>query len=321
MDAAGGAAGIARGIARAHHGHAHLARCDEGLAVGDAFAGLEVAHLQQGGAHFHDGFQTRAAFLPGRAPEGIAAVEREARAAELEAALGPAHGPGRVGQGALEGRVGRPQAVGHGRELFQLAAGEIFLFRHVGTGEVRDGQGGLEAGAGAQAFQQGRDVFRAEAQAAHARIQLDGHAPGIGGAAQGGGLFQGLETGDEGRQAAGAGLLPVFIVLAAQQGQDGLGQAVLAQADALCHGAHGKMAGAGGVQGVGHFGHAVTVGIGFDDRHESVGPAHAAEVADKGSQADMTAGRGESAAHDGSSDEKQGASIAALSGRHKKSLS
>ena len=80
------------------------------------------------------------------------------------------------------------------------------------------------------------------------------------------------------------------------------------------------MAGAGGVQGVGHFGHAVTVGIGFDDRHESVGPAHAAEVADKGSQADMTAGRGKSAAHDGSSDEKQGGSIATLPGRHKESL-
>ena len=321
MDAAGGAAGIAHGIARAHHGHAHLARGDESLPVGDAFTGLEVAHLQQGGAHFHDGFQARAASFPGRAPEGVAAIEREAGAAELEAAPGPAHGPGRIGQGTPELRVGRPQAVGHGRELFQLAAGEIFLFRHVGTGEVRDGQDGLEAGAGAQAFQQGRDVFRAEAQAAHARVQFDGHAPGVGGVAQGGGLFQGLEAGDEGRQAAGTGLLPVLIVQAAQQGQDELGQAVLAQAGPFGHGAHGKVAGAGGVQGVGHFGHAVAVGVGFDDGHEAAGPAHAAEVADKGPQADMTAGRSESAAHDGSSDEKQGESIAALSGRHKKSLS
>ena len=171
--------------------------------------------------------------------------------------------------------------------MFDLGLGVGVLFRHIGAGQVRKRQHGRNPGKAAQTFQKRGQILGGKTQTVHAGFTLDGHAQGAVRRTAGRRFFNILKVRQQGGQVQGHGGLPVFRADGPQQRHDSLTQPGLAQGRAFAHRAHGEAPGPGLIQGAGHGQQTVTVGVGFDDRHDGGGIAQTGEIAPQGGEINM----------------------------------
>jgi hypothetical protein len=271
---------VAVGVARRDGGDAAWPRHLASGAVADGLAGRGLADLPDAPLQ-----ADRRAHGVGLGQIRVAAVERDARAQQVEVVIRAQEDAGRVGEGNARRRQGaeRPLEV---RELLRVQG----MLRRVGAGQVTHEKGELDALQARRLGGQARHLVRRQAQAAHPGIDVqDGpHRPPLGPGAPGPELD--LAQRVEGRHQA---VLQKVVQgpgqQAAQNSHLGLRQHLL-QRDPLAQLGDEEVAAAGGEEGPCHPRHAQAVGVGLDHRgtgHARPAPAgQDAVVGDDGVEVD-----------------------------------